>query len=62
MRRISLCVIAAAMVAIGLVVWTASTSTPVVPLVGQGVDPFQMMTAITGLLPGEFVDYTFVFV
>ena len=60
MRTISLCAIAAAMVAIGLVVWTAST--PVVPSVGQGVDPAQIMTAITGLLPEEFVDYTFVFV
>jgi len=60
MRTISLCAIAAAMVAIGLVVWTAST--PVFPSVGQGVDTVQIMTAITGLLPEEFVDYTFVFV
>ena len=61
MHTISLCAIAAAMVAIGLGVWTASTHTPVAASVGQGVNPSQMMTNTRGLAPMEFVDYTFVF-
>jgi len=61
MRTISLCAIAAAMVAIGVGVWTASTSTHAVPSVGQGVDPSQMMTNAKGLAPAKLVDFTFVF-
>ena len=61
MHKIGVCAIAAAMVAIGLGVWTASTSTPVVT-VSRGIDPFQMMTNARGLPFTEFVDYTFVFV
>jgi hypothetical protein len=51
MRTISLCAIAAAVVAIGLKVWAAPTTTPVIPLVGQGVDPFPIMTNTTGPAP-----------
>ncbi len=61
MRKINLCAIAAAMVAIGLGVWTTSTGTPVVPSVGQGVDPHQMMMNTKGLATAKLVDYTFVF-
>jgi hypothetical protein len=61
MHKISMCAIAAAMVAIGLGVWTASTHTPVVPSVGQGVDPSEIMKNSKGLATAEFVDYTFVF-
>jgi hypothetical protein len=61
MRTISLCAIAAAVVAIAVGVWTASTSTPVVASPGQGIDPSQMMTNARGLATAELVDYTFVF-
>ena len=61
MRTISLYAIVAAMVAIGVGVWTASTSTHAVPSVGQGIDPSQMMTNARGLATAELVDYTFVF-
>jgi len=61
MRTISLCAIAAAVVAIGVGVWTVSTSTHAVPSVGGGVDPLQMMTNTRGLATAELVDYTFVF-
>ena len=58
MRTISLCAIAAAIVAIGLGVWTASTSTPVVPSVGSGLDPSEIVKNTKGLAT---TDYTFVF-
>ena len=61
MRKISLCAIAAAMVAIGFGVWTASTSARVAPSLGQGIDPHQVMMNTKGLATAEFVDYTFVF-
>ena len=62
MRKISLCAIAAAMVAIGFGVWNASTGARVVaPPLGQGIDPHQMMMNTKGLATAEFVDYTFVF-
>jgi len=61
MRTISLCAIAAAMVAIGVTVWAGAASTPVAPAVGQGIDPSQMMTNARGLATAELVDYTFVF-
>ena len=51
MHKISVCAIAAVMVAIGLRVWAAPTSTPVIPSVGQGVDPFPIMTNTTGPAP-----------
>ena len=43
MRKISLCATAAAMVATGFGVWTASTSARIAPSLGQGIDPLQMM-------------------
>jgi len=61
MRTISLCAIAAVVVAIGFGVWAAPTSTPVVASAGQGIDPFPIMTNTKGLATAEFVDYTFVF-
>ena len=62
MRKISLCAIAAAMVAIGFGVWSASSGTRVVaPSLGQGIDPHQVMMNTKGLATAEFVDYTFVF-
>ena len=61
MRTISLCAIAAAMVAIGVTVWAGAASTPVAPAVGQGIDPSQMMTNARGLAPAKLVDFTFVF-
>jgi hypothetical protein len=65
MRKISLCAAAAAMVAIGLGVWNASTGTRVVaPWLVQGIegiDPHQVMMNSKGLATAELVDYTFVF-
>ena len=61
MRKISLCAIAAAMVAIGFGVWTASTNARVTPSLGQGIDPLQVMMNTKGLPVAEFADYTFVF-
>ena len=61
MRTISLCAIAAAMVAIGVTVWAGRASTPVAAPVGQGVDPYQIMTNTKGLAPAKLVDFTFVF-
>ncbi len=61
MRTISLCVIAAAMVAIGLRVWVALPSTPVARSVGQGVDPSQMTTNTRGHAPAELLGYKFIF-
>jgi hypothetical protein len=62
MRKISLCAIAAAMIAIGFGVWNASTDARVVaPSPGQGIDPHQVMMNTKGLATAEFVDYTFVF-
>jgi len=62
MRKISLCAIAAAVVAIGLGVWNASSSTRVVaPSLDQGIDPHQVMMNTKGLATAKFVDYTFVF-
>ncbi len=54
MRKISLCAIAAAMVAIGFGVWNASTGARV-------IDPHQMMMNTKGLATAKLVDYTFVF-
>jgi hypothetical protein len=62
MRKISLCAITAAMVAIGFGVWNVSTRARVVaPPLGQGIDPHQVMMNTKGLATAEFVDYTFVF-
>jgi hypothetical protein len=60
MRRIGLCAIAAAMVAIGFGVWNASTSRRVVaPSLSH--DPHQVMMNAKGLATAELVDFTFVF-
>jgi hypothetical protein len=62
MRKISLCAITAAMIAIGFGVWSASTGARVVaPSPGQGIDPHQVMMNTKGLATAELVDYTFVF-
>ena len=61
MHKIGLYAIAAATVAIGLGVWTVSTTTHAIPSVGQGIDPHQVMMNTKGLATAEFVDYTFVF-
>jgi hypothetical protein len=65
MRKISLCAIAAAMVAIGFGVWNASTGARVVaPSLVQGIegiDPHQVMMNTKGLATAKLVDYTFVF-
>jgi hypothetical protein len=62
MRKIRLCAIAAAMVAIGFGVWNASTGARVVAASpGQVIDPHQMMMNTKGLATAELVDYTFVF-
>jgi len=61
MRKISMCAIAAAMVAIGFGVWTASTSARVAPSLVQGIDPLQVMMNTKGLAVAEVADYTFVF-
>ena len=62
MRKISLCAIAAAMVAIGFGVWNASTGArAVAPPLVQGIDPHQLMMNAKELPTVEFVDYTFVF-
>jgi hypothetical protein len=58
---ITVCAIAAAMVATGFGVWTASTSARIAPSLGQGIDPLQMMMNTKGLAVEEFADYTFVF-
>jgi hypothetical protein len=51
MRKISLCAVAAAMVAIGFGLWNASTGARVVaPPLGQGIDPHQVMMNTKGLL------------
>jgi hypothetical protein len=62
MRKISLCAIAAAIVAIGFGVWNASTGArAVIPPLVQGIDPHQLMMNSKGLATAELVDYTFVF-
>ena len=65
MRKISLCAIAAVMVAIGFGVWNASTGARVVaPSLVQGIegiDPHHMMMNTKGLATAKLVDYTFVF-
>jgi hypothetical protein len=54
--------IAAAMVAIGVGTWAASTtSARVAPSMGQGIETLQLMMNAQGLATAEFADYTFVF-
>ena len=62
MRKISLCAVAAAMIATGFGVWAASPiNARVSPSIGQGIQPFQLMVNAKGLPTEEFADYTFVF-
>jgi hypothetical protein len=62
MRKISLVAIAAAMLAIGVGVWAASTTNArVAPSMVQGIEPLQLMMNAKGLATEEFADYTFVF-
>jgi hypothetical protein len=65
MRKISLCVIAAAIVAIGFGVWNASTGARVgAPSLVRGIDgidPHQVMLNAKGLATAKLIDYTFVF-
>jgi hypothetical protein len=53
---------AAALTATGFGVWAASTTNArVAPSIGQGIEPFQLMTTAKELPMVEFADYTFVF-
>jgi hypothetical protein len=63
MRKISLFAFAAVLATTGFGVWAASTTNARVtaPLLGQGVEPFQLMKNAKGLPTVEFADYTFVF-
>jgi hypothetical protein len=63
MRKISLCAIAAAMVAIGFGIWNASTGTRVPSLVQgiEGHDPHQVMMNSKLLATGKLVDHALVF-
>jgi hypothetical protein len=64
MRKSSLFVVAATLIATGFGVWAASTTTDAGvagPPVGQAVEPFQLMMNARELPAAEFVDYTFVF-
>ena len=62
MRKISLFAVAAALTATGFGVWAASTTNArVVPSVGQGIEPIQVMMTAKDLPTIEFADYTFVF-
>ena len=45
MRKISLCAVAAALMATGFGVWAVSTTNAhVAPSTGQGIEPFRLMT------------------
>jgi hypothetical protein len=62
MRKISLCVVAAALMATGFGVWAATTANArVSPSIGQGIEPFKLKMNAKELPIVEFVDYTFVF-
>jgi hypothetical protein len=63
MRKSSLFVVAATLIATGFGVWAASTTTDAgvaAPPVGQAIEPFQLMMNARELPAAEFVDYTFV--
>ena len=62
MRKISLCAVAAALIATGLGIWAASPTTArVSPSMGQGIETFEIMPNAKGLPTQAFADYTFVF-
>jgi hypothetical protein len=62
MRKISLCAVAAALIATGLGIWAASPTTArASPSMGQGIETFEIMLNAKGLPTQAFADYTFVF-
>jgi hypothetical protein len=62
MRKISLCAVAAALIATGLGIWAASPTTARVSRsMGQGIETFEIMLNAKGLPTQAFADYTFVF-
>jgi hypothetical protein len=61
MRKTSLFVVAAAVMATGFGVWAASPPNAGAPSMGQGIEPFQLMLNANNLPSTEFADYTFVF-
>jgi hypothetical protein len=61
MRKTSLFVVAAAVIATGFGVWAASPTNAGAPSMGQGIEPFQLMLNANNLPSTEFADYTFVF-
>ena len=62
LRKITPFAVAAALIATGFGVWAAApTNAPVMPSIGQGIEPLQLMVTTRGLPVVEFVDYTFVF-
>jgi hypothetical protein len=63
MRNISLFAVAAVVIATALGAWAASTTNArVAPLMGHGIEAFQLMINARELPAAEFADYTFVFV
>jgi hypothetical protein len=63
MRKISLFAIAAAMVAIGVGVWAASTTKAgVAPSMVQGFEPFQLMMNAKDLPARHYDDFSMVFI
>jgi hypothetical protein len=61
MRKTSLFVVAAAVIATGFGVWAASPTNAGAPSMGQGIEPFQLMLNANNLPSTELADYTFVF-
>jgi hypothetical protein len=63
MRKVSLFAIAAAMVAIGVGVWAASTTKAgVAPSMVQGIQPFQLMMNAKDLPAQHYDDFSMVFI
>ena len=61
MRKISLIVFAAAVVATGFGVWAAVPSKARVPSTSQGIESIQLMMNAKGLPTAEAYDHGFVF-
>jgi hypothetical protein len=61
MRKISMCAVAATMVAIGFGVWAAAPTNARVGSTGQGIEPMQLMMNAKGLPTAEAYDHGFVF-
>ena len=63
MRKISLFAVAATLVATGFGVWAASTTNArVVPSIGQGIEPFQLMMNAKDLPAQHYDDFSMVFI